>query len=146
MTPSPTRFGRRRLSVLRHRSEDPRPELQGGPGLRKPGQFHAQQQYKLTVQVSDGEDTVSKDITVSVGNVNGETIKGDHGNNRIDSLHTVRGQPLPGGEEDTISGKHGNDRISGLGGNDHLSGGSGNDRLSGNDGKDALQGGKGGTG
>ena len=84
--------------------------FKAGQDFENPDSSTHGNQYHLTVQVSDGEDTVGRDITVSVGNVNGETVKGNHGNNRIELDHTVRGQHLPGGEEDTISGKHGNDR------------------------------------
>ena len=73
----------------------------------------------------------------------GVTINGTKKNDKVDATHTVKGQPLPGVDDDTIIGQKGKDKLSGLAGNDLIDGGKDNDKLKGGDGDDLLIGGKG---
>ena len=73
----------------------------------------------------------------------GVTINGTRKDDKVDATHTVKGQPLPGANDDTIIGKKGEDKLSGLAGNDLIDGGKDNDKLKGGDGDDDLIGGKG---
>jgi Ca2+-binding RTX toxin-like protein len=70
-------------------------------------------------------------------------ILGSGGNDIVNALRTVVGQPLPSAADDTINGFGGNDQLSGLGGNDTIYGGRGNDHLNGGLGNDLLIGGLG---
>ena len=99
----------------------------------------------IHVKVTDSDANVfDTDVVIAIGDVDGVTIKGSTGNDKINATHHVKGQTLlPTGEEDVISGRAGNDKISSLGGNDTVSGGAGNDNLSGGDGIDTLKGGAG---
>src|SRR4029077_13006186 len=98
----------------------------------------------IHVKVTDSDANVfDTDVVIAIGAADGVTIKGSTGNDKINATKSVKGQPKPTGEEDTISGKAGNDKIQSLGGNDTVTGGSGNDKLSGGDGNDLLKGGLG---
>ena len=105
--------------------------------------FETAASHNIMVQISDGTLTNSQSFTIAVTNVSGVTITGTPKGDIIDATHTVAGQPLPTGEEDTINGNNGNDNISGLGGNDSLNGAGGADTLIGGDGNDTLDGGAG---
>ncbi len=94
--------------------------------------------YQVQVTASDGANTTSELITVSVANVPGVTINGTSANDLIDATHTVAGQPLPTNEEDVINGGAGRDTISGLGGNDLLNGGANADTMIGGAGNDTY--------
>ncbi len=96
----------------------------------------------MLVTDSDAKPS-TQTFKIAVTDIDGVTIKGSAKNDTINGTKTVKGQPLPTGEEDTISGGRGNDKISSLGGNDTVSGGSGNDKLAGGDGNDVLKGGAG---
>lgn len=78
----------------------------------------------VKLQVSDGMSDVTKDVTITLTDVIGESVTGDAAAN-------------------VIRGGLGNDTLKGLAGNDTLSGGVGNDRLFGGLGRDTLTGGAG---
>ena len=80
---------------------------------------------------------------VTVGDVDGVTIIGTKGKDKVNATQTVNGQPKPTGEEDQIDGKGGSDKLSGLDGNDTIGGGGGRDVLNGGVGDDTLAGGGG---
>lgn len=71
------------------------------------------------------------------------TINGTAGDDVIDTIQTVAGQPFASAERDVISGFGGNDALSGGAGDDDLNGGDGNDYLVGDAGDDFLIGGAG---
>jgi len=110
--------------------------------------FEAKASYSVVVVVEDptlddGLGLKSALFTVDVANVPGVTIAGTAKADTIDAATTVAGQPLPTGEEDTITGGKGKDTIDALGGNDVVHGGAGADRLTGGAGNDVLTGGDG---
>src|SRR5262249_7634917 len=93
----------------------------------------------VTVTASDTHGgSTPQDITVNVTNVGGVTINGKGTADLIDETHTVAGQPLPTGEEDTINGGGGIDTNHGLGGNDIINGGAGADIMYGGAGNDTF--------
>ena len=114
------------------------------PDFETPVDTGGDNAYEVVVQVSDGSDGVdTQTIAVTVTDIGGVIVTGTNAANTVNATTTIAGQPLPGGEQDTISGNGGNDNLSGLGGNDTLSGGSGTDTLSGGMGNDLLAGGTG---
>lgn len=96
--------------------------------------------YEVIVQVSDGDLTDLQALLVSVTNVGGVIINGTTAGDIVDATRTVRGQPLPTGEDDRINGGNGNDTLSGLGGNDTINGGAGSDTIEGGAGNDTITG------
>jgi cysteinyl-tRNA synthetase len=97
--------------------------------------------YDVVVTVSDGALTDSQAIAITVTDVAGKIIVGDTKGNTIDKSHPFKGK-APGGGEDRIDGKKGDDKLAGEGGNDALFGGKGSDTLAGGAGRDSLTGGK----
>ncbi len=91
----------------------------------------------------DGVGTDTQAILVTVGDVDGVTINGTKGKDKVTATETVNGEPLPTGEEDQIDGKGGKDKLSGLDGDDTITGGGGKDVLEGGAGDDTLSGGGG---
>ena len=71
------------------------------------------------------------------------TITGTKGKDKVNATKTVKGEPLPTGEEDQIVGKGRKDKLSGLDGDDTIGGGGGRDVLKGGAGDDRLAGGGG---
>jgi Ca2+-binding RTX toxin-like protein len=103
--------------------------------------------YDVTVRVTDSTNNTRDEVfTISLSNVSGVTIAGTAGNDTVNATTTVGGQPLPTGEEDTITGANGNDNIQSLGGNDTVSGGGGDDTVEGGTGDDSLSGNSNGAG
>ena len=97
----------------------------------------------MIVAASDGIATDTQALTVTVGDVDGVTITGTKGKDKVNATKTVKGEPLPTGEEDQIVGKGRKDKLSGLDGNDTIGGGGGRDVLKGGAGDDRLAGGGG---
>ncbi len=88
---------------------------------------------EIRVLVTDSDfQTAEHTYQIAVTDVDGKSISGSVKNDKIDATAKLKFRPT--GEEDTISGKAGNDKISSLGGNDIIKGGAGNDRISGGDG------------
>ena len=109
-----------------------------------PIDFEVDPTLAIEVLVTDSDDnTFSNTVVIDITDVDGVTIKGSTKNDTINATKTVKHQPLPTNEEDTINGGAGNDKISSLGGNDFVKGGAGNDKLVGGDGDDVLKGGSG---
>jgi VCBS repeat-containing protein len=92
--------------------------------------------YSVSVLASVGNAADTQNLTVSLVNVAGRTIKGTK------NADTINGTKPAGktatSEEDRIDGKKGNDKLAGEGGNDTLIGGAGNDKLTGGGGADAF--------
>ena len=109
------------------------------PDFENPTDANHDNIYDVTVQVSDGSNTDTQVLHVSVTDVNGVTITGTNKKDKVDATNSVGSQSKPTGEEDVISGKAKNDKLSGLGGNDVLIGGNGADKLRGDDGADAFR-------
>ena len=115
------------------------------PDFEKPTDIGLNNVYDVNVIGTHGGGgaTETREIQVSVTNVEGNTIVGTNKTDVVNQKKTVNGQPKPTGEEDTILGKKGDDKLKGLDGNDLIKGGKGNDKLLGVDGDDILKGGKG---
>jgi Ca2+-binding RTX toxin-like protein len=80
-----------------------------------------------------------------LGGISSDTLIGDAGNNILDGdLYEFPGDEGPGGEDDRLYGRDGNDTLLGRIGNDTLTGDAGNDTLVGGLGNDTLNGGGGG--
>ncbi len=93
--------------------------------------------YQITVQVSDGTATSSRDYAIIVQDVDGNTINGTKKGNLIDDSHGIKGK-FATGEEDVIDGRAGNDTIKAGGGDDLVRGGAGKDSLDGGTGIDGI--------
>lgn len=93
-----------------------------------PGSWHENLNADLSFRLTFGDLTI---------------ITGGKKDDKVDATHTVKGQPLPSADDDTIRGNGGDDKLSGLSGNDTLDGGTGDDALSGGDQDDTLAGGTG---
>lgn len=93
-----------------------------------PGSWHESPDVDLSFRLTFGDGTI---------------ITGGKKDDKVDATHTVKNQPLPSADDDTILGNGGDDRLSGLSGNDSIDGGAGDDVLSGGDQDDTLIGGKG---
>jgi len=113
------------------------------PDFELPADTDHDNVYEVTVAASDGSAADTQSLLVTVDNVGGATIRGTKGKDKVTAVNTVKGEPLPGSEEDRIDGRGGADRLSGLEGNDSLSGGGGRDVLKGGAGSDMLSGGGG---
>ncbi|MDA9079324.1 cadherin domain-containing protein, partial [Gammaproteobacteria bacterium] len=87
--------------------------------------YETKTSYSITVNASDGSNSVSQSITVNISNI---VETGTSGND------TINGGP----GADTIKGLAGNDTINGGAGNDILRGGYGVDILNGEDGDDII--------
>ena len=114
--------------------------FKNAPDFENPGDSNGDNTYQVIVRSSDGSslfDTQTIDVVVT--NVSG-VINGTDKNDTVDKTHTVKGQPLPSNEEDTISGQNGNDNLSGLNGNDTIFGNKGNDKINGDNDDDTLYG------
>ncbi len=116
--------------------------FKAAPDFEEPADADGNNVYQVAVSASDGTANDTETLTVTVTDVDGVTIKGSKKKDTIGDTKTVKGQAMPTGEEDTITGKGKNDKLSGLGGNDLLNGGKGKDKLFGDDGDDRLIGGK----
>jgi hypothetical protein len=117
--------------------------FKSAPDFEVPADADGDNVYVVAVKATDGQDSDTATISVTVANEAGVTIKGGKKKDVVDSGKTVKGSVLPTGEEDTIIGKGKTDKLSGLGGNDKIDGGKANDKLLGGDGDDWLTGGKG---
>jgi VCBS repeat-containing protein len=93
--------------------------------------------YDITVVASDGSLTDTQDLTVTVNDIDGNTIAGTSSGNTIDATHKIGGKGATN-EEDRIDGKAGDDTIKSGGGNDTLIGGTGKDVLTGGGGADKF--------
>ncbi|MCP4382404.1 MAG: calcium-binding protein [Hyphomicrobiales bacterium] len=122
------------------------------PDFEKPADSDGDNVYKVTVEATADGLADTQTLTINVENVDGVTIRGTPGNDRVTADEAPAGQPLPTGEEDVIRGKagddllrghRGNDDIKGNRGDDTIRGGNGDDELRGNKGKDKLKGGDG---
>ncbi len=109
-----------------------------------PIDYEQAQHHAVMVRATDsGGLSYDEAFDIAVNNVPGVTIIGSQKADRVDATHSVAGQPLPTGEEDTISGGGASDHIDALGGNDVVSGGDAADWLTGGAGDDILTGGGG---
>jgi hypothetical protein len=114
------------------------------PDFETPSSASGTNVYSVIVAADDGRLGDTQSILIEVTNIReGATINGTRGNDEVDARHSVRGQPRPGGGEDTIFGFGGDDELNGLGGNDLIDGGTGDDELFGGSGDDDLRGGSG---
>jgi VCBS repeat-containing protein len=96
----------------------------------------------LTVTVSDGQDSGTVQVTVTVGGSGKDTLTGGTGADLL--LAQSNNDTLTGGDgNDLLCGDSGSDTLSGGGGDDSLGGGSGSDRLTGGSGADRFSGGSG---
>jgi VCBS repeat-containing protein len=96
----------------------------------------------LTVTVSDGQDSSTVQVTVTVGGGGKDTLTGGAGADLLlaqSNNDTLTG----GGGNDLLCGDSGGDTLSGGTGDDSLGGGSGSDRLTGGPGADRFSGGSG---
>ena len=95
-----------------------------------PLDFETDTQLVIEVLVTDSDaNTFSDTFAIAINDVNGNTIKGTSGNDKISTTKSVKGQPKASDiEEDSIRGLAGNDKISAGGGNDILKGGAGKDK------------------
>ena len=87
--------------------------------------YETKTSYSITVNVTDGTNSVSQSVTV---NINDITENGSSGNDTING----------GSGADTIKGLDGDDIINGNAGNDILRGGLGTDTINGGDGNDII--------
>ena len=96
----------------------------------------------LTVIVSDGQDSGTVQVTVTVGGGGKDTLTGGAGADVL--LAQSNNDTLTGGDgNDLLCGDSGSDIVSGGAGDDSLGGGSGTDRLTGGSGADRFSGGSG---
>jgi serralysin len=106
----------------------------GAPDAEAPADADGNGVYEVVVAASDGSQTDTQQIAVTVANiVDGVTLTGTNSGNTLTG--TVA--------EDTLRGLGGNDSLSGGAGADLLEGGVGNDTLTGGSGGDRLVGGSG---
>jgi Ca2+-binding RTX toxin-like protein len=117
--------------------------FKAAPDFEAPKDAGGDNVYEVVVAASYGGPADTQTILVTVGNVDGVTITGTKGKDKVTASKTVKGEPLPTGEEDVIGGRGGNDRLFGLGGNDEIKGGAGRDTVAGGAGDDLLSGGVG---
>jgi hypothetical protein len=104
------------------------------PNHESPSDANGDNVYDVVVAASDGSQTDTQQIAVTVANiVDGVTLTGTNSGNTLTG--TVA--------EDTLRGLGGNDSLSGGAGADLLEGGVGNDTLTGGSGGDRLVGGSG---
>ncbi|ABI65796.1 Cadherin [Maricaulis maris MCS10] len=111
------------------------------PDYEAPADADGDNTYDITILASDGTQTSSHVVTITVTNEN-DVITGTAGADTLDGTNgsdTIHG--LDG--DDTLNGLGGNDTLNGDGGNDTLDGGSGSDILNGGSGDDRLDGGLG---
>jgi RHS repeat-associated protein len=112
------------------------------PDFDTPGDADGDNTYDVVVEAYDGEGGVdAQALAVTVTNIAGVTIIGTNGNDVVNASQTVPGQPFPTDEDDSISGRSGNDIINARGGRDTILGEGGNDTLNGEAGDDVLTGG-----
>jgi Ca2+-binding RTX toxin-like protein len=106
--------------------------------------YETESSVLLTVTARDaGNLAKSQQFTINVADVAGVTINGSSKGDTIDSAKTVKSQPKPTGENDTIYGNSGKDTVRALAGDDYVNGGSSDDTLYGDDGNDTIVGGAG---
>ena len=98
--------------------------------------------YQVSVTVSDGALSETRNIAVFVLDGTGNKIAGTNAADRVDAGNGVGGKTATG-EEDVVDGKGGRDTLAGAAGDDVLLGGKGDDRLNGDAGDDVLRGGAG---
>jgi len=103
------------------------------PDFEHPTDVGADNIYNLLLSVTDGTNSVSQNVAITVGDQLNETVTGTGGNDNL----------FGGAGNDTISGLGGDDTLDGGAGNDTLSGGSGNDTFLGGSGNDNMDGGTG---
>ena len=116
------------------------------PDFEVPEDSGADNIYDVVLRASDGTSEVTEAVTVTVTDVQGNTVAGTKRGDTIDASHGIPELGAAGfatTEDDTINGKKGNDKVFGLAGDDTLKGAAGNDKLYGGDGDDILVGGKG---
>jgi VCBS repeat-containing protein len=112
------------------------------PDFDAPADSGSNNVYNVIVRASDGNLSDTQALTVTVTDIDGNTINGNAGGNKISTTKPFAGK-FATGEEDTIDGKGGNDTLFGAGGDDTLKGDTGDDALNGETGKDLLRGGAG---
>jgi VCBS repeat-containing protein len=96
----------------------------------------------LTVTVSDGQNSGTVQVMVTVGGGGKDTLTGGTGADLL--LAQSNNDTLTGGDgNDLLCGDSGSDTLSGGAGDDSLGGGSGTDRLTGGSGADRFSGGSG---
>jgi VCBS repeat-containing protein len=96
----------------------------------------------LNVAVSDGQDSGTVEVTVTVGGSGKDPLTGGSGADLL--LAQSNNDTLTGGDgNDLLCGDSGSDTLSGGAGDDSLGGGSGSDRLTGGSGADRFSGGSG---
>ncbi|MEO1200756.1 MAG: cadherin domain-containing protein, partial [Pseudomonadota bacterium] len=95
--------------------------------------FERATEHEIIISATNSGGEVTQTVTISVGDVLGETVIRD------DRSGTTEG----GNEVDTLVGGNGDDRLIGNGGDDELSGGGGSDDVRGGDGRDNVTGGGG---
>ena len=117
--------------------------FQNAPDFEAPEDAGGDNVYEVIVAASDGSLADTQTILVTVSDIDGVTITGTKGKDKVTAAKTVESELPPTGEEDLIDGKGGNDKLSGLGGNDAVFGGGGRDVLNGGAGDDTLTGGSG---
>jgi Ca2+-binding RTX toxin-like protein len=108
------------------------------PDFEGPGDANGDNVYDVIVEASDGFDSDTQAIAVTVTDSGGVTINGTAAADTIDATHTPAGQPFVSEEADIINGNGGNDTIASLGGNDTLDGGLGADTMRGGLGDDTY--------
>lgn len=98
------------------------------PDFEAPGDFDGDNIYDVIVSASDGTDSDTQVLTVSVTNlIEGSTITGTEANDIINTKRVPVGQPKATALDDLIFGNGGNDNIDGGAGADQMHGGLGND-------------------
>lgn len=117
--------------------------FKSAPDFEAPEDAGGDNVYEVIVAASDGSQADTQTILVTASDIDGVTITGTKGKDKVTAARTVAGEMPPTGEEDVIDGRGGNDRLSGLGGNDWIKGGAGRDVLTGGAGDDTLSGGRG---
>jgi Ca2+-binding RTX toxin-like protein len=113
------------------------------PDFEAPEDAGGDNVYEVIVAAAYGSVADTQTILVTVSDIDGVTITGTKGKDKVNATKSAKGQPLPTGEEDVINGRGGNDKLSGLGGDDSISGGAGKDVVKGGAGDDTISGGAG---
>ena len=110
--------------------------FKSAPDYEQPADANGDNIYDVIVSASDGTDTDTQAISVTVANLVGQTISGTK---KADTINAAKpaGNPATD-EEDLINAKKGNDKLNGFGGNDTLIGGEGKDTMTGGAGRDIF--------
>ncbi|TXG85699.1 MAG: hypothetical protein E6R12_00175, partial [Sphingomonadales bacterium] len=107
--------------------------FKAAPNFEAPADAGADNVYDVTVSASDGTNTTSQAVAITVGDAAENSLLTSGNDTFTES----------GVTELSVDGGDGNDTLNGGSGNDVLYGGTGNDALNGNAGNDALVGGDG---